>query len=438
MRTLYNNKVLSKFILIQPIIDIITSIMINEFNLSISLGMIIRFVFFLYTFIYIFQNRDKKINIYLLIWIIYGSISLIGNYMLKENFNITSHGVSLIKMFYFPCLLLFYYLYFKKHEEINKAVFVDTSILVGLSLILSVTTKTTYCSYASRIDCLKYGVLAWFNSANEYGIILIALLGLTLVNFIKKTNVFNIIALMIISLFLAVLGTKTSYIGLIGVLLVYSIYFIITCLINHAKLNQINKLIYIIVILCSVFFMTDRLPIYTNLVKKYDQVTEEVNKDYCENKTDTDKKTEEEKEETVKNTIMFSGRDDFVKINKQIYKDSTLFNKLFGITNQGNYLNGEEYNHIVERDFHDLLIIYGIFGFIIELILPVYLIIKVIKKIIKNMKILLSDEIILIGLVLGIILIISFIAGHCLFQPAVSIYLAYLFNILYKKVNEFE
>lgn len=438
MRTLYNNKVLSKFILIQPIIDIITSIMINEFNLSISLGMIIRFVFFLYTFIYIFQNRDKKINIYLLIWIVYGSISLIGNYMLKENFNIISHGVSLIKMFYFPCLLLFYYLYFKKHEEINKAVFVDTSILVGLSLILSVTTKTTYCSYASRIDCLKYGVLAWFNSANEYGIILIALLGLTLVNFIKKTNVFNIIAVMIISLFLAVLGTKTSYIGLIGVLLVYSIYFIITCLINHAKLNQINKLIYIIVILCSVFFMTDRLPIYTNLVKKYDQVTEEVNKDYCENKTDTDKKTEEEKEETVKNTIMFSGRDDFVKINKQIYKDSTLFNKLFGITNQGNYLNGEEYNHIVERDFHDLLIIYGIFGFIIELILPVYLIIKVIKKIIKNMKILLSDEIILIGLVLGMILIISFIAGHCLFQPAVSIYLAYLFNILYKKVNEFE
>lgn len=438
MRTLYNNKVLSKFILIQPIIDIITSIMINEFNLSISLGMIIRFVFFLYTFIYIFQNRDKKINIYLLIWIVYGSISLIGNYMLKENFNIISHGVSLIKMFYFPCLLLFYYLYFKKHEEINKAVFVDTSILVGLSLILSVTTKTTYCSYASRIDCLKYGVLAWFNSANEYGIILIALLGLTLVNFIKKTNVFNIIALMIISLFLAVLGTKTSYIGLIGVLLVYSIYFIITCLINHAKLNQINKLIYIIVILCSVFFMTDRLPIYTNLVKKYDQVTEEVNKDYCENKTDTDKKTEEEKEETVKNTIMFSGRDDFVKINKQIYKDSTLFNKLFGITNQGNYLNGEEYNHIVERDFHDLLIIYGIFGFIIELILPVYLIIKIIKKIIKNMKILLSDEIILIGLVLGMILIISFTAGHCLFQPAVSIYLAYLFNILYKKVNEFE
>lgn len=438
MRSLYNNKVLSKFILIQPIIDIITSIMINEFSLQISLGMIIRFIFLIYTFIYIIKNRDKKITIYLLIWLIYGSISLIGNYIIKDNFNIISYGISLIKMFYFSCILLFYYLYFKKNEEINKAVFVDTSILVGLSLILSVTTKTTYCSYASRVDCLKYGVLAWFNSANEYGIILIALLGLTLVNFIKKTNIFNIISVTVISLFLAVLGTKTSYIGLIGILLVYSLYFIITCLINHAKLNQINKLIYIIVILCSVFFMTDRLPIYTNLVKKYDQVTEEVNKDYCENKTDTDKKTEEEKAETVKNTIMFSGRDDFVKINKQIYKDSKLFNKLFGITNQENYLNGEKYNLIVERDYHDLLIIYGIFGFIIELILPIYLLINIIKKIIKNMKILLSDEIILLGLVLGMILIISYIAGHCLFQPAVSMYLAYLFNILYKKVNEFE
>ena len=111
---------------------------------------------------------------------------------------------------------------------------------------------------------------------------------------------------------------------------------------------------------------------------------------------------------------------------------------MFGITNQENYLNGEKYNLIVERDYHDLLIIYGIFGFIIELILPIYLLINIIKKIIKNMKILLSDEIILLGLVLGMILIISYIAGHCLFQPAVSIYLAYLFNILYKKVNEFE
>ena len=89
-KKIYNIKVLQIFLLLQPIIDIITSIMINEFNLNISLGMIVRFAFLFYALAYILKNKNKKVIIYLIIWFIYIFTNLIGNYFVKENFNIVT------------------------------------------------------------------------------------------------------------------------------------------------------------------------------------------------------------------------------------------------------------------------------------------------------------------------------------------------------------
>ena len=114
-KKMYNIKVLEIFILLQPIIDIITSIMINEFDLDISLGMIIRFAFLLYALVYIIKNRNKKIIIYLAIWLLYMGINLVGNYFIKDNFNVITQGVLLAKMVYFPLMILFFVLYFKNN-----------------------------------------------------------------------------------------------------------------------------------------------------------------------------------------------------------------------------------------------------------------------------------------------------------------------------------
>lgn len=442
MHKLYNEKVLKIFMIIQPIIDAITSIMINEFHMSLSIGMVVRFCFMAYAFIYIIMHRNKKIITFIALWAIYIGVSLVGYYFLKENFNIITHGVLLLKMVYFPVVLLFWIVYFKNNKELDRKIFIYIGILVGLSLVVSSLTKTAYCTYSNYNDCYTKGVVAWFNSANEYGLILIALLGLIMTDYISDNDIYNIVALLFTVIFLCILGTKASYIGVVGVIGCYVIYYLVTMFLNYKKSTNLKKIISLILILFVIGLTTSNLPIYTNLVGNYSRAytaaknsAGEICEDgYCKDNF----LSEEEIANEVANTLMFNGRSTFVEINKSLYKNSNLFNKLFGITTQGNYVKGELYNHISERDFHDLLIYYGIFGFVLLLLLPGYLFVIILKKVIKNIKILKNDEIIIIGIVISFMLLGSFIAGHCLFQPAVSIYLAYLIALFYKKVEGVE
>lgn len=435
LKKIYNIKVLQVFILLQPIIDIITSVMINEFNLDISLGMIVRFAFLLYALVYIFINKDKKIVIYIAIWIIYLVTNLVGNYFVKDNFNIFKQGVLLAKMVYFPLILLFFVLYLKNNKELDNKVFINVSLLVGLSLVISYLTKTAYCSYENYDNCYTKGVVAWFNSANEYGLILIALLGFTINEFVKKASLKNEIALYLIILFLCILGTKASFVGVVGVITLYVIYYLITCFFDRTKFVYFKKVFVLIITIFVIAISTRQLPIYTNLVGAYENAYNEAINEKVNNLGDGYCKTENEIKEDIQTTMIFNGRNDFIVANKTIYRNSSLFNKLFGITTQGNYYEGLPYNHINERDFHDLLIYYGIIGFIVEMLLPIYLLVKVFKKIFKNIKILFKDEIMIYIVVISIMLFGSFIAGHCLFQPAVSIYLAYLITLFCKKVE---
>ena len=170
--------------LIQPLIDIITSLMINEYKFHISLGMICRFIFLIYAGIYIIKNRDSKINTYIIIWIIYLLTSFVGHFLLDSHFNIMSFGVNMAKLIYFPIILLFFTLYFKKNEELDRFTFIIIALIIGISLLTSVITKTAYCSYSSYENCYHKGIVSWFNSANEYGLILIALLGYSLIDYI--------------------------------------------------------------------------------------------------------------------------------------------------------------------------------------------------------------------------------------------------------------
>ena len=71
----YLSKYLGIFIILQPIIDLITGICLNVFKLNLTIGIIIRMLFlisimYITTFIY----KKKKSFIYYLIFIIYSII----------------------------------------------------------------------------------------------------------------------------------------------------------------------------------------------------------------------------------------------------------------------------------------------------------------------------------------------------------------------------
>ena len=426
---LYNNKVLTTYFILQPIIDIITGLMKFYTNVSLSLAMIIRFLFIIYCTFYLLKSKEKKVYLFFLIWFLYGSISTIGNFYLKDNFSILHHLYNLFRMIYFQIVLLFFYLYFKHHKILDNKTFIKMGFIVGLSLLISMVTKTSFCSYDEFENCLPKGLIGYFYSANEYGSILIALFGYQIIEFMKKKKLINFICLLLLTIFFAVIGTKTSIIGFIGLISVYTIYFLINSLFfNKERRKEFKYVLVLLVLLGGVLINIKRLPIYYNLYTQYLQVVEV-------QKNENPEITEEDLKEEVHSSLVFNGRADFVRVNSAIYKNAPLFNKLFGITDQDNYYEGELVMHINERDIHDLIMIYGIVGLIVEMLLPLSLIYKIIKKIFANFKLLLNDEVIVLGLTLALLFLVSYMAGHSLFHPAVSLYIAYILINILKKVG---
>ncbi|MCX4248491.1 MAG: O-antigen ligase family protein [Bacilli bacterium] len=428
MKKFYNNRVLTTYFIIQPIIDIITGLMKYYFDLPLSLAMIVRFMFILYCGLYLIVSKNKKVYAFFGIWFAYFLVSIVGNYIIKDNFSIVHHAYNLFRLIYFQIVLLFFYLYLKKHKSIDNQTFTKMGFIVGISLLISLLTKTSFCSYDEFENCLPKGYLGYFFSANEYGSILIALLGYQMIEFIKKRKLINLVVLSMLVLFLSLLGTKTSFIGLFGLFFVYIIYYLITAIfITPEKRDYRGAVVVMFLIIVLVGVNIKRLPVYNNLYEIYFGTLETKTN---ENPEINDKDLKKE----VNNYLVFSGRNDFIAVNKEIYKNAPLFNKLFGITDQGNYYNEQLVNHINERDFHDLYMIYGIVGLIVESLLPLYLGIRLLKKLNKNVKLLLNDEIIILCITLGLLLMVSYMAGHSLMHPAVAFYIAYIINDLLKKV----
>jgi hypothetical protein len=80
--------IIKKFLYLQPVIDLVTSIMINYFNINITLGMIIRMIFLLFIiFFYLFvkKNNSNYKKIYLLSLLLFSITYLTIMFITKGN-----------------------------------------------------------------------------------------------------------------------------------------------------------------------------------------------------------------------------------------------------------------------------------------------------------------------------------------------------------------
>lgn len=444
MEKLYNNKILTIFFIIQPIIDILT----NVINVSVSIGIIFRAIFLLYVLTYIFIKGNKWTYIYVGISSLYCLINLIGHAKMIDGFSVTSQMNSLIHLVYFPVTLLFFYKYFKKEKDLlNNNTFVMTSLVIGASLVLSMLTKTNICSYTK---CILHGTTGWFNSANEYGIILVFLLSMCMTYMMKKKSVRSIIAYLILSAFMVLLGTKTAYIALLFINLGYVGFFIVSCFIDKKrfkKLYKYNMLFLVVGISAIVFYPMTPLKYNVDLraqdgVEKVvdENVKEDIDidiskEDLHDNYQEVIDNNQDEVKSSQIRTVAFNGRDEFLSVNKKLYKESSLFDKFFGITNQGHTYENQPWNTLSEMDFFDVLFYYGIFAFILDIVLMMYIIVNILINLFKKLDFLMDSSIALPGMSLFVFLLVMWFAGHVLLQPAVGIYLAYLLIYLYRKVG---
>lgn len=414
-------KLVYLYFIILPIIDVLTALITRFTDLRLSLGMIIKGLTMAFTILYVLfgsKSKYRKPSIYyIIILAIFGLLYAITKNDILNLHNIIYELSYALHYLYFPIMIIGVFNIFDdfkiSKETIYKILLINSFIYV-LLLLIPYFTNTSFNSY--RWNNVK-GQNGWFYSANETGAICILLLSsmLHLLDNKKKYKVALTIPMM---LSIAFIGTKVSYLGMIIVTLLVALTFMIREKKDAFKLPLI--LIAILLVICNFS------PALSNLENRIDQIddTEE---------TGTRQYRYEKIEDFIKNKqvanivkLSLNGREEFFLKNYSVYSDSKLKNQLFGIS----WCDRESINYnvkkkLIEIDYLDIIIHYGIIGFIVYFMPLVYLFIRMVKE--KTKK---TPEFWLYLILLLLELFISSFAGHVLSAPAVSIYLVLVMYLI--------
>ena len=440
MRSDSNNKKINifyVFLLIQPILDLVTSLMVRFTNLSLTIGMVVRGLFLFIMVIYLlFVNKSihrKKSIIYLGILCIFSILYLITKDGIFTLGFLKTEVIYLFKYMYFPIIALclinaFDELQIKK-EKIFKVCIIE-AIIYSILIILPEITNTAFSSYIDNNE----GTVGWFYAANEIGAIMVALFPFLYYLLFERESVVKIaLTFTIVILTMTLLGTKTSFLGMLITEILYTLYF----LFNYKK-NRAYGLKWSIIIIIISFGLIPNIHAVKNLqnaIAESSHIKEEVKED---NEKENKKYTSSSPSVQRIIKVALSGRDKFFYNTLEIYDNANIDDKFLGIgfVNR-NEINNKKIEKLIEIDSLDIFFHYGIIGFIILFIPLIYIVYRTLKSIFKN-KFGLSFFKFTNIYVIGIITMISMIAGHVYSAPAVSIYVSFAMAMLNSSLTKSE
>ncbi len=438
--------IIELLILFMPLIDVFNTIT------GISLSLLYRGLFLaIILFIFLFKNDSKyKNSSFCLLFLIFCfSMVFCVNFYLTNGFsNIFKEISSLIKFIYLPvttiCLVNYYD---NKDLKINE-IMLKLAWIYIIYLIIPTIFGISYSSY----DYGKKGFTGLFYAPNEVGTILAILTPFVIFNLQKKeSKIFSILLGILFIITTFILGTKTPVIGLAITLLGVLIISIIRQIIS--KNNIKNIIINICLIFFSLFIYNHSYLIFNmhyqgNIydVNNFESTlnnptnvnfynSDELYKnDYLINFPISYNKNDLKEIDNKLLNIIFSSRNIYMAKNLNAYKNSSLTKKIIGLSLYGEVKNNV--GKLVELDFVDILVNYGIVG---TLVLSLYLIIIAISVLIRFLKKfkenIMDDQLCATYLGFLIALLIALTAGHTLGAPAVSTFLALTMVYLIKKYN---
>lgn len=424
-------KIIYLYFIILPIIDVITSLITRFTDIHLSLGIMVKgltmIISVLYTIIWSKSKYQKLSKYYLLILNIYILLYFITKIDILSVHNIFFELSSQLHYLYYPIMIIGVFNIFedfKIPKEIIQKILVFNCILYTCLLLIPYITSTSFNSY--RWDNVK-GQNGWFYSANETGAICILLLS-SIYYLLDNKNILKVLLIFPILLSISLIGTKVSYLGMI----IVTIASVITYLAQKKK-DGLKISILIVIMLSIVCTLSPAISNLENSISVMNETKETTERKYKYESID----------DITKNAVIskivkigLNGRESFFLKNYSIYEESSILDKLFGLgwTNRES-INYDLYKKLIEIDYLDILIHYGIIGFIIYFMPLIYLFIRMIK--LKTSK---TKEFWLYFLILLLELFISSFAGHVLSAPAVSIYLVLIMyliklNVTKKEIN---
>lgn len=418
--TIHIEKVITIFLFLQPVIDVLTAISMTKWNHSFLLGLGIRMLFLLLMSYYIIlsNRRSRK---YLIIIVFYLLLFMV-NISCEKGINAFSYEFkSLMKTFYFPIVLLGFYEVFRKHSSYDSNNLKKLFIIYLLLVIIPNLLHIGFQSY----EVTKSGSIGFFYTANEIGAILAILMPIFFYHLFQKENkIINMLSIIIVFYLYLSIGTKAPLM-LFMILLIYYFGSYFISLVQSKKYKSISMICALLIIFCSsIVFLLPKTNFYQNI---------KVHLEYLEIK----KPSDIFKDTKTLDHFIFSERLRFWSDTSKIYKKSSMVDKVIGIGYINNYSTDQVSMKMVEMDFVDLFYRHGVLGFFVYLLPVVILFYQILakyrkerKKEKKNPK----KTAYLFSLSFAILL--SLITGHVILSPSVSIYVALILILLYNELYE--
>lgn len=420
-------KLLLIYIMIQPFLDAVTGITLQFSDSQLTVSLIVRLLFFVVGGFYILFIKEnpyrRKYFLYLAVFCLFFIVQLSLNSYLKPQFHLLAEIKFILKTMYFILILLLVWFLFKVNERSaiqTLQIFVFSITIYSFLIVLAGLTGTAFQSYEFE----KVGQVGWFHAGNEIGAILSVGAPIVLLFALKKSPWYWIsVLLTIYSLFL--LGTKVG-LGAIMLTLFVGLLTMIWEYLRKMK-GSLSKIgILLALLICSIIY-TPFSPVAKNINIHL------INLETKHEKEDATQKQEEHAEQLQQ--LLLSGRHQYLNNHLQSFVEAPLLQKIVGMGYGGNYQTEAK---MIEMDPFDLFFSFGILGTILFLLPIIYFVSIMFYCMLRRISLLSKAEYIFLFCGFTIGMGISFIAGHVLTAPSVSLYMAILLAIIAVKIeNDF-
>lgn len=382
---------ISIFLLISPVIDLVTQSNIIKTNYY-SIGLILRGLFLIgIIFLTISTYKKKKLLIPYSILLSYFMIYISGSFLYKDTFCLIKDVQGLIRVFYFPIIFLSLY---SLREEIRISKYTLWTTLCIYTLFLYFLFITNNQSLLKNYFELK-GIIS----------ILVPFI------FIMISNTKNILKkIIILFVFIGtsfILKSKTILLSFYITIFLSIIYYI-KKQIQERNIKQLILLIFISIITLSSMTITIPKIILNN--HKNLTISKVI------------------KDEELVNKYMMNQRLTRLKKKALVYKESNIYQKLFGI---GYYKDKEEIN-IIKMDYFDIYYSHGLIGFLLFFIIILIILYKVLDKTKYE-----DYENYMYHISLLLVIVLSLLSGSIITSPSSSLIciILILFLTKHKKKN---
>lgn len=441
------------FILIQPIIDVLTTGSILYTSLPLTVGVIIRLAYLaiMAGWITYAATKSKRAKYYLLYLIGFAALVITNfgiNMMVKEPFLIVEELTFYTKIVYFHVLLFGFLLLLEALRENGSDskkmlvnYFVIVSAMISAVFIIAQVTGTSLTNYARS----KEGWTGWFYAGNEIGATMAIILPITAIYAVQKSTTLKQAAIhwlpfILLSISMLALGTKVGYAGIVIVLLTVLVGSILLLVLKSQQEDRKNvkvNTLFSTILLVIVLVVTPLTPVFGNMFAHLDILGISLEKPPVEFDEFGEEVIPEEDTgplftgEQIEN-LVFSSREQYKADYRRQFDEAPLLQTVFGMGFAGNYEQPERHKPLkmIEMDFHDWFYAFGLLGFIYMMAPIIYFSGKYLWEFITNIKTRFNYFGMLTGISFLIGIGIAYTAGHVLTAPAVSIYLAFLLAVL--------